>query len=102
MDYSIRLDKDAKADLKSIYSFIRQSGGTAITARGYINRILSFIAGLTSFPERGSPREHIRPGLRIIGFERRISIAFVIEGNTIVILRVLYAGRQFEAMPDTD
>ena len=29
------------------------------------------------------------PGLRVIGFERNASVAFVVKGNTIAILRIL-------------
>jgi hypothetical protein len=32
----------------------------------------------------------------IVGFERRVSLAFVLGPTQVVILRVLYAGRQFE------
>ena len=100
MAYSIRLDEEAKADLKGIYTLILMNGGTAATARGYVNRILGFLAGFDIFPERGSLREHIRPGLRIVGFERRVSVAFIVEEDEVVILRLLYAGRQFESAPD--
>jgi toxin ParE1/3/4 len=34
--------------------------------------------------------------LRIIGFERRITIAFVVEPERVVILRLFYAGRDWE------
>jgi toxin ParE1/3/4 len=97
MRYTIRLDEDAKADLRGIYTFIRKNGGSAATARGYINRLLGFLSGFDIFPHRGSLREHIRPGLRIVGFERRISVAFIVEDNEVVILRLLYGGQQFES-----
>jgi toxin ParE1/3/4 len=41
-----------------------------------VNRIIGFLAGLDVFPERGTIRDDIKPGLRIIGFERSASIAF--------------------------
>lgn len=102
MVYSIRLDEAAKADLMGIYTQIRDNGGSAATARGYVNRIIGFLAGFDIFPERGSLREHIRPGLRIVGFERRVSVAFVVEEDEVVILRLLYAGRQLERASDED
>jgi toxin ParE1/3/4 len=45
--------------------------------------------GLADFPERGSPRNGLRPGLRITGFERRVMIA-----EPVIIDRVLYGGRE--------
>lgn len=45
------------------------------------------------FPERGTRREDLRSGLRIIGFERRVTIAFHVAADRITVDRVLYGGR---------
>ena len=42
--------------------------------------------------ERGHLREDIRPDLRIVGFEKRVTIAFTIIDNRVVILRIFYGG----------
>ncbi len=47
--------------------------------------------------ERGTLRDDIRPGLRTVGFERRMTIAFHVESKRVVIDRVLYAGRDIRA-----
>lgn len=46
--------------------------------------------------ERGTQRDDIMPGLRIIGFERRVTIAFTVEETQITILRVFYGGKNWE------
>jgi toxin ParE1/3/4 len=46
--------------------------------------------------ERGRRRDDIRPGLRIIGFERRVTVAFAVEEERVVILRIFYGGRDWE------
>src|ERR1051326_6309833 len=43
--------------------------------------------------ERGTRRDDLRPGLRVAGFERRITIAFHVDAETLVIDRILYGGR---------
>jgi len=43
--------------------------------------------------ERGSLRDDIRPYLRVIGFERSASIAFMVADTCVVILRVFYGGQ---------
>jgi toxin ParE1/3/4 len=50
---------------------------------------------LADFPERGAARSDLYPGLRIIGFENRISIAFIVEETSVRIVRILYGGRLF-------
>lgn len=91
--YHIRLTDEAEADLQGIYAFI-SANASPKTARDYINRILGFLAGFDLFPERGTRHDDIRDGLRIVGFERRVSVAFVVEADDVIILRLLYAGRQ--------
>ncbi len=81
--------------MRSIRAFIGRRTSTTVAA-SYVARITSFIAGLKSFPERGTVRDEIRPGLRLIGFERRVTVAFLVDGDDVVILRILYAGRQFD------
>lgn len=47
-------------------------------------------------PERGIRHDDLRRGLRILGFERRAAIAFLVTADTVTILRILYVGRDFE------
>jgi toxin ParE1/3/4 len=51
---------------------------------------------MTSFPQCGTSRDDIRPGLRTLGFERRATIAFTAQGDDVIILRILYAGRSLD------
>ncbi len=46
--------------------------------------------------ERGTRRDDIRPGMRVVGFKRRVTIAFHVEADTVVIERILYGGRNVE------
>jgi len=76
--YHVRLTAEAELDLAHIYRFVREKSASSLVARNYAGRIRAFLYGFETFPERGSTRDHIRPGLRIVGFERRVSVAFVV------------------------
>lgn len=52
---------------------------------------------LATFQKRGTVRNEILPGLRIIGYKRSASIAFVVLEDEIVILGVFYGGRNITA-----
>lgn len=95
--YQVRLTEEAELDLLHIYRFVREKSAAPAVARNYVARIHNFLQGFETLPERGSIRDHIRPGLRIVGFERRVSVAFIVEPTEVIILRILYAGQQFEA-----
>jgi toxin ParE1/3/4 len=52
---------------------------------------------LAHVPERGTKRDDILPGLRTIGFERRVTIAFRFLKTRVEIVTIAYGGRDFEA-----
>lgn len=69
-----------------------------IRADRYVGRIVAFCGGLTTFPLRGTQRDDLLPGLRITGFERRITIAFLVTAETVLIEGIFYGGQDFEAV----
>jgi toxin ParE1/3/4 len=65
-------------------------------ADGYIARIVTFCNGLATFPLRGQKRDDLLSGLRTVGFERRVTIAFVVTANAVLIEGIFYGGQDFE------
>lgn len=92
MDYSVQFSPEAQSDLLDLYDHIAEQAGEA-RALAYLERVERHCMRLAIFPERGTLRDDLRPGLRVIGFERRIAVAFHVQGRKVTILRVLYAGR---------
>jgi toxin ParE1/3/4 len=93
----------AEGDLFDLYSHIANQVGHEI-AESYIDRIESACMGLETLPERGMRRDDIRPGLRIVGFERRATIVFHVLKAEVVVVRIFYGGQDYEQffrhMPD--
>ena len=52
------------------------------------------------FPQRGTRRDDLRAGIRVIGFENRVGIAFYVFDARVEIARVLYGGRDLESAFD--
>lgn len=80
-----------------LYKYILKEAGPQ-TAGGYVDRIETACMGLGTFPNRGAKRDDIRPGLRIVGFEKRAVIAFVVKQKEVLIARILYGGRDYESL----
>jgi toxin ParE1/3/4 len=95
MPAQVLFSASAQADLDELFEWIADRAGLS-TALAYTGRIRRFCLGLQPFPERGTKRDDLRVGLRTVGFERRVTIAFAIRADQVVILRVLYAGRSLE------
>jgi toxin ParE1/3/4 len=97
--YEVALSPLAEGDLNSLYDWIADGASPAI-AKGFILRIRASLESLSLFPERGTRRDHVVPGVRVYGLDRRVTIAFRVDANTVTILRVLYGGRDLAGLLD--
>jgi len=93
--HAIIFTPEAKNDLLELYDYIADHSGPDRALR-YLGRIEKICMSLQTLPERGSRRDDLRPGLRVMGFERRVLIAFRVRTDSVAILRILYAGRSLE------
>jgi len=93
----VDLSGRALNDLREIGDWVEERAGSGIAA-AYIQRLEDFFGQIALSPYRGSPRDNVRRGLRIVGFERRIAVAFTISPEQVTIVRVLYGGRQFDPL----
>jgi len=62
-------------------------------AEKYVRRLIAACKSIGLAPHRGTQRDDLRPGLRVIGFERRVAISFETKENAVYILAILYGGR---------
>jgi toxin ParE1/3/4 len=85
----------AEADLFDLYRYIAQEAGHEV-AGAFTDRIEAACMALETFPRRGTRRDDIRRGLRTMGFERRATIAIQVKRSEVLIVRILYGGRDSE------
>lgn len=88
--------EDAAVDLDWIYDAVAEASGSIVTASRYEQRIRAFCDNLDLASERSQRRDDIRPGLRVVGFERRVSIAFDVGEESVTVLRIFYGGADWE------
>jgi toxin ParE1/3/4 len=90
---------EARDDLIELYQRISERGAPN-AAMAYITRLQSRCTGLATFPEQGMRRDDVRPGLRLLGFERRTEIAFHVTIEAVVIDRIFHGGQSVAASFD--
>jgi toxin ParE1/3/4 len=90
--YRVIFTPEARNDLIQLGGFIAERSSSDRAVR-YIKRLRKFCLALQTFPQRGARIDSLRPGLRIVGFEKRVTIAFEIDKENVVIFRTLYGGR---------
>ena len=98
MTKSVVYSPRAKQQLTDLYLWIAQQSGYPERAQRYIFAILDFCDNLPEFPMIGIARDDLRPGLRTIGFRRRIVIAFAVNETTVAIHGIYYGGQDYEAL----
>jgi toxin ParE1/3/4 len=101
MTYRIVLTPEARDHIDALHTYIAAAAGAPI-ATLFTDGILDHIATLAEFPERGTPRHDLRPGLRTIAWKRRVTIAFMVEERDVVVIGVFYGGRNFETLLTKD
>lgn len=91
----------ARADLFALYDWVAERAGPD-TAYAYTSRIQQRCETLAAFPRRGTPRDHLEPGPRSITFERRVVIAYRVEADRVLILRLIRTARNIPAQFERD
>jgi plasmid stabilization system protein ParE len=92
--FKVVLSPRAKEHLEDLENHIAEASSPR-TAANYVDEILRYCASLDTFPHRGTRCDDIRPGVRMIGFRRRVTIAFEVT-DCVTILGVFYGGRNIE------
>lgn len=95
MPYGVVFTPEAAVQLEAIYTYIADKAGTDIALR-FTDAIINYGEGFTTFPRRGTLRNHLRPGLRVVGFKKRAAIAFAVLDKTIAIVGIFYGGQDVE------
>lgn len=85
---------EASNDLTTLGVYIASDSGVTVANR-YLDRLYAACMSLAHFPERGTKRDDISPGLRTVGFEHRATIVFRVLKTRVEIVTVAYGGRDF-------
>lgn len=97
MTYVVTLSPRARDQLIALNAYIAGAASPEIADR-YTDAVAEFCFSLVTFPERGTRRDDIRPGVRITNYRKRTVIAFSVDVDTatVSILGVFYGGQDYE------
>ena len=87
MNYNVIFAPKASDDLENLLVYLRDEA-VPETARNHVGKIVDYCLSFETLPERGAVRDDLRPGLRVVGYRGKASIAFVVEENIVSIPRV--------------
>ena len=95
--YTVVFTPRAERQLAGLYAYIADESGEA-RAENFVGGIIADCLSLSTFPERGTTRDDIRPNLRIKGYARSVTIAFSVNAvsSIVAIHGAFYGGQNFE------
>jgi toxin ParE1/3/4 len=92
---TVTFTPQARSDLLRIGDRIAELAGIDV-ALDYTARLEAYCAGFEFAGERGRRRDDLSPGLRVVGFERRVAIIFAVFDDEVTIVRLYYGGQNWE------
>lgn len=98
--YRVELAPEVVGDLAAIARHVESWTFERALADRTVAAIRAYLGGFGTVPHRGTRRDDLMPGLRIVPFKRRTAIAFTIDDDarTVRILRVFYGGQDYESV----
>ncbi len=88
---------EAEAQLVDLYVYIAAEASPEIAAR-FTDGIVTYCESLSTFPDRGTRRDDIRPGLRITSYRKRVAIAFHVSEDRMNRVGIFYGGQDYDAV----
>lgn len=96
MNLDVVFSLGAERDFDDLFYWIAERAGPAV-ALGYTDRLRSYCQDLGLFPERARIRTELDEAVRIVCFERRTNVAYVVAEARVVIVAIHHGGRQSQA-----
>ncbi|MBL8471600.1 MAG: type II toxin-antitoxin system RelE/ParE family toxin [Rhodocyclaceae bacterium] len=98
MNYRVVFAPEAEEQLVALYRYIAAADSPEVAAR-YTEAIVSYCETLQAFPNRGSQRSDVRPGLRVTNYKKRTVIAYAVDADQVSIIGVFYGGQDAQTAP---
>ena len=97
--FKVTILPKAQRRLQRIDNYIAAEASPAVAKR-FTNALARKCLSLERFPERGSPRDDLRQGMRTFVFRRTVTVAYAVLGNEVAVLDFFYrcedVNRRFE------
>lgn len=96
MTFAVTFSPTARSQLLSLHDYITAKSASHVAVR-YVDAIIGYCEKFNHYPRRGTRRDDLLPGLRTVGFRRRVTIAFLVDDDRVTIVGVFYGGQDIEA-----
>jgi plasmid stabilization system protein ParE len=98
MTCTVQFAPEAQVQLDAIEEYMAIASGFPATAAHFVDGIIAYCESFGTFPQRGTRRDDLLPGLRIIGYRKSVTVAFRVsaDAHVVSVVGVFYAGQDYE------
>lgn len=100
MSYTVRFAPAARDQLDAIEEYIAFASRLPVVAANFVDGIVTYCESFETFPERGTRRDDLLPGLRVTNYRKSTTLAFRVDTDAMVIaiIGVFHGGQDYEAV----
>jgi len=91
--HAVLLSPLATQDMIALHGWIMEWADRTV-ADAYLDRIEQKVVNLAELPLRGTPPNDLGAGVRTLVFERKLLIAYRVESDAVIVLRVISGQRE--------
>jgi toxin ParE1/3/4 len=95
VSHTVIFSPEAIVHLQGVFDYIAERD-SELAAERFVRKIRDHCKGFDVFPMRGTARDDIRSGMRMVGYNRQVSIAFRIDSEIVTILAIFYGGQNYD------
>jgi len=99
VSYTVHFVPEAQDQLDAIEDYIALVSGCPVTAANFVDGIVAYCESFETFPERGTRRDDLLPGLRMTSYRKSTMVAFRVDtdAQVVAIIGVFHGGQDYEA-----
>jgi toxin ParE1/3/4 len=96
--FPVEYRTDAVEDIEQLFDYILQASFDVVTAARFTDRVFERCEKIGDAPFGGVSRDDLGPGIRIVPFERKAVILYIVEDQTVWITNVFSGRRDYAAL----
>lgn len=96
--FPVEFRADAVEDIEQLFSYVLETSFDLVTAARFSDRIFERCEKIGDAPFAGVSRDDLGPGIRVVPFERKAVILYVVRDQTVWITNIFSGRRDYAAL----
>ncbi|WP_426229431.1 type II toxin-antitoxin system RelE/ParE family toxin [Pararhizobium sp. DWP3-4] len=96
--FPVEYRADAVEDIEYLFSYVLETSFDAVTAARFTDRVFERCEKIGDAPFGGVSRDDLGPGIRVVHFERKAVILYIVRDQTVWITNVFSGRRDYAAL----